>query len=69
MTGAQYLMTGTKCEYFWCPVYNTYNLMYIMEREKSVKQLKRPNSLISHLFSVEMVQMRAFLNIVDLICG
>ena len=24
MTGAQYLMTGAKCEYFWCPVYNTY---------------------------------------------
>ena len=24
MTGAQYLITGAKCEHFWCPVYNTY---------------------------------------------
>ena len=47
----------------WCrKKWNEHNMMYIyhkqceIKQKKSLKQLKRPNSLISHWFPVEMVQ-------------
>ena len=59
MTGAQYLMTGAKCEYFWCPVYNTYLTLHCIP-QMEMTLCNKKNSIVRKVFKTVAKHRKEF---------